>query len=605
MFQSFDVVGGPDLGRANLPRLRERIAAMGLDGFIIPHADEYDNEYLPACNERLMWATGFTGSAGAAVVMPTSAVVFVDGRYTLQAKDQVDADLFTVADLVETGVTGWIAAEAPRGAHIGYDARLHSPKAVEAMEAAAKKAGVVLVSVDVNPIDAVWADRPAAPSAPAVVHPLDAAGEAHPAKRARMGEAVKAAGADAAALTDPHSVCWLLNLRGADVSHTPLLLAQAILHADGRVELFVDPAKIGPEVKAHLGGDVTVLSPADIANALKSLAGHTVMLDPANAAAWWFQIGEAAGVTVLREADPTALPRATKNAAEVAGAFEAHRRDGAALTQFLKWLAETAPEGGVDEIGAATQLEEFRRGSNALQDLSFDSISGSGPHGAIVHYRVTTATNRALNPGELYLIDSGGQYRDGTTDVTRTALIGGAPAAGEMIRAYTLVLKGHIALSVARFPKGTSGAQLDALARAPLWAAGLDYDHGTGHGVGSFLSVHEGPQRISKAPNTVALQPGMIVSNEPGYYKEGGFGIRIENLQVVTPAEPVPGGERDMLGFETLTLAPLERELIDANLLTDDERAWVNAYHARVRAEIGPRLNTDDLEWLKGRCATL
>jgi Xaa-Pro aminopeptidase len=603
MYQTFDEHGGPDFGRKHLPVLRAELARLGLDGFYVPHEDEYQNEYVPPAYDRLAWLTGFTGSAGAAVVLQDEAAVFVDGRYTLQVRAQVDGEAFAYRDLVEGGPTAYVKERAAKGAKIGYDPKVLSPDALERLRRAADHAGAALAPVSPNPIDRVWADRPPEPKAQVEPHPLQYAGEEAGAKRKRVGAEIAQGGADAAVLTSPASIAWLFNIRGGDVHATPLPLGQAILYADGRADLFLDPEKTNDHLRAWLGNEVALKAPGDIEAAFDALKGKRVRLDPQSASAWAFERLEKAGAAIVRAIDPVTGPRARKNPVEVEGARRAHARDGAALTRFLHWIATEGQSGKVSEIQACEQLEGFRRETGALRDVSFDSISGSGPHGAIVHYRVTRKTDRVLGRGELFLIDSGGQYLDGTTDVTRTVAIG-EPSA-EMRDRFTLVLKGHIALARVRFPKGTSGHQLDALARFHLWNAGLDYDHGTGHGVGSYLGVHEGPHRISKAMNTVALEPGMIVSNEPGYYKEGAYGIRIENLQVVTPAAPVSGGEREMLGFETLTMAPLDRALIDADKLDREEKAWLNAYHDRVLYVVGPHVPGDVRLWLEQACAAI
>ncbi|KAA5800976.1 aminopeptidase P family protein [Alkalicaulis satelles] len=594
--QNFDVKGGPHLGRDHLPLLRAALKTAGLDGFIIPHEDEYNNEYLPANAERLAWATGFTGSAGAAIVLTGKAAVFVDGRYTEQVKAQVDAKLFEYVDLMEPGPAGWLKAHAPKGARIGYDPRLHAPDALARLKDGAKAAGAELIALDDNPIDAAWRDRPPAPRAAVVPHPEMFSGEDHGAKRRRIARELEAQGADACVITSPASIAWLFNLRGGDVACTPLPLAAALLDSDARATLFIEESKLTAAARAHLGNEVAVRPESEFGDALKAMSGKRVLADPASASVWVFQQLEAGGASVVRQSDPAALPRACKNAVEIEGARQAHIRDGEALVRFLHWLDTEAQSGHEDEITAALKLEEFRKALPELKDLSFETISAAGPNGAFPHYRVNTASALKLAPGSLYLVDSGGQYPDGTTDVTRTVPIGEPTA--EMRRHFTLVLKGHIALSVIRFPEGTTGSALDALARAPLWMAGLDYDHGTGHGVGSYLGVHEGPQRIAKAPNAVALRPGMIVSNEPGYYEIGAYGIRIENLQVVTPPAPVEGGNRAMLGFESLTMAPIHRGLIDTTLLSPSEIAWLDAYHAEVRKRVLPRLDGEAATWL-------
>ncbi|WP_395645733.1 aminopeptidase P family protein [Terricaulis sp.] len=603
MFQTYDDPGGPQLGRKHLPKLRKALKSAGLDGFITPHEDEWQNEYVPRAYDRLAWLTGFTGSAGAAVVFADEAAVFVDGRYTLQVRAQVDETLFAYRDLVDGGPAGYIRERAAKGAKIGYDPKLHSPDALDRLQAAADAAGAVLVAVAKNPIDEVWDDRPAIPTAPVVSHPEKFAGEASNTKRHRLGDGLKKDHADAAVITSPASIAWLFNVRGGDVARTPLPLGEAILRSDGSADLFLADEKVSAELKQWLGNEVSVRPSADLAPALASLSGKRVKVDPSSASAWYFGELERAGAEIVRGQDPVVLPRACKNDAEIEGSRKAHQRDGAAVARFLHWLSTDAQTGKVNEIEACEKLESFRHATGQLKDLSFDSISGAGPNGAIVHYRVTTKTNRRLARGSLFLIDSGGQYPDGTTDITRTVAIGRATP--EMKERFTRVLKGHIALARVRFPKGTTGHQLDALARMSLWEAGLDYDHGTGHGVGSYLGVHEGPHRIAKLLNAVPLEPGMIVSNEPGYYKTGGYGIRIENLQVVTPAADIEGGERPMLGFETLTLAPIARELVVKKLMTKDEIEWFNAYHANVREKIGPQLDGDAKAWLEAATAPI
>jgi Xaa-Pro aminopeptidase len=604
MRQTFNDTADPSFGTLHLPLIREATARQGLDGFLIPHEDEHQNEYLPEANDRLAWATGFTGSAGAAVVLKDKAAVFVDGRYTLQVRDQVDLNLFEIKDLVEGGVTAWLESELKPGQTVGYDPRLHSPDSLERLKKAAEKAGASLKAVEANPLDQAWGGaRPAQPQAPVVPHPLAYAGEESSAKRARLGEALAKQGAGAAVITAPAGIAWLFNIRGGDVIRSPLPLGQAILAPDGSAQLFLDPAKVTEDLPAWLGNQVSLQPPEAMPAAIAALKGLSVLVDPAQSSAWYFDALEAAGATVVRAADPTALPRALKNPAEVEGSRKAHARDGAALSRFLHWLATEGEAALPDEITVVKTLEGFREATGALKDLSFDTIAGSGPNGAIVHYRPVERLNRKLERGTLLLVDSGAQYLDGTTDVTRTVAIG--EPTQEMRERFTLVLKGHLALARVRFPAGVTGSQLDALARMALWQHGLDYDHGTGHGVGSYLGVHEGPQRISKSPSTVALQAGMIVSNEPGYYKTGGYGIRIENLQVVTPPEDIPGGERPMLGFEALTLAPIDRRLIVAPMLTREELAQIDAYHARVLETVGPHLDGAAKAWLTEVCAPL
>lgn len=602
MRQSFDETTSREFGAKHLPRVRAEMATQGLDGFLVPHEDEHQNEYLPDANERLAWLTGFSGSAGAAVVLKDRAAVFADGRYTVQVRAQVDAEQFEILDLVEGGVPAYLE-RAPRGAVIGYDPRLHSPDALARLQTAAAKAGATLTPVEANPLDAAWADRPAQPQAPVVPHEDRYTGEAASAKRARIGAAVAAAGAELALLTAPASIAWLFNIRGGDVIRTPLPLAQALLAADGTARLFLDPAKVTPGLADWLGAAVTLETPEALAPSLASLGGRKVLVDPGVSSAWYFDRLAAAGAEVVRGMDPCTLPRATKNAVEIEGARQAHIRDGAALARFLHWIDTEAQQTLPDERQVAEALERFREATGALKDLSFDTIAGAGPNGALPHYKPVTRTLRRMEPGSLLLVDGGGQYLDGTTDVTRTVAVG-TPSADQR-RMFTLVLKGHIAMAVVRFPAGTTGHQIDALARLPLWMQGFDYDHGTGHGVGSYLGVHEGPQRIAKAVNTQPLLPGMILSNEPGYYREGHWGIRIETLQVVTPAAPIAGGERPMHGFEQLTMAPLDRRLIDVALLTADERAYVDAYHAEVLAKVGPLLDGEVRAWLEVQCAPL
>ncbi len=580
-----------------LAALRAELARRGLDGFVIPRSDAHQGEYVPKRDERLAWLTAFTGSAGAAVALTQKAAIFVDGRYTLQVRQQTDTALFEPRDLVEEGPAGWIAHALPKGAKLGYDPWLHTAAAVDALRAAAEKAGGSLVAVDTNPIDAVWHDQPDAPTAKAIVHAMNLAGESAESKRTRIAEEVKSQGGDAAVITMPDSICWLLNIRGHDVPHTPFALSFAIQHADGSTDLFMDERKSSPELLQHLGNAVRLRAPADFAPSLDALKGKTVVADPATASAAIFDRLNKAGAKIKRGPDPVQLPKACKNPVEIEGTRKAHIRDGAALSNFLHWLAREAPNGNLTEIDAAKTLEGFRARTGSLRDLSFDSISGAGANGAVVHYRVNTATNRPIQTDEIFLIDSGGQYPDGTTDVTRTVIVGQATA--EMKDRFTRVLKGHIALATARFPEGTPGMALDAFARRPLWEAGLDYDHGTGHGVGSYLSVHEGPQNISKRHVTQALKPGMICSNEPGFYKTGEFGIRIENLVVVTEPKAVPGGERKMMEFETITLAPIDLNLVDKSILSTDELAWLNAYHARVRETILPLVDAETKPWLE------
>ena len=591
-------VARPGAGRERLAALRTELARRGLDGFVVPRADEHQGEYVPRRAERLAWLTGFTGSAGTATVLPGSAAIFVDGRYTLQVRDEVDADLFAPRHATDEPLEDWLADALRGGQRLGYDPWLHTLAGVEKLAAACRKAGAEIVACEGNPIDAVWPDQPPAPLGPVVPHDLAYAGVAAAEKRARAARTLAKTGAAAAVLTAPDSIAWLLNLRGADVPHTPLPLGFAILGETGAVDLFMDGRKLTPAAVRHLGDEVGLHPPATLDAALDRLGrtGSKVLLAAATAP---FRIAtriEEAGGEVVRGDDPCALHKACKNPTELAGARAAHLRDGAALTRFLAWLAERAPRSEVDELAAAEKLRALRFEDERLCDLSFPSISAAGPNAAIVHYRADRASNRPLAPDTLYLVDSGGQYLDGTTDVTRTVAIG-VPS-GEQRDRFTRVLKGHIALARCRFPAGTTGSQLDSFARRALWQAGLDYDHGTGHGVGSFLSVHEGPQRISKTGGGQALEPGMILSNEPGYYKTGAWGIRIENLVVVVEARAPEGAEKPLLGFETLTRAPIDLNLVVPELMTEDEIAWLDDYHREVRRSLAPLLDPETAAWL-------
>ena len=603
MRQSFDETTDPSFGAKHLPLVRAKMAEQGLDGLLVPHEDEHQNEYLPEANDRLAWLTGFTGSAGAGAVLSDRAAVFADGRYTVQVRAQVDPARFEILSLENNGLAAWLET-APKGAVIGYDPRLHSPDALATLRRAADKAGASLKPVDPNPLDLAWGDeRPEQPNAPVVPHHDRYTGETSAAKRARIGQAIREAGAAAAVLTAPASIAWLFNIRGGDVIRTPLPLAQAIVRTDGTARLFMDPRKVTNELPGWLGDAVALEAPEALPQALEGLSGQPVLIDPGQSSAWYFDRLEAAGATIVRGMDPCTLPRACKNPVEVKGSRQAHIRDGAALTRFLHWVDTVAQQTLPTEREIAEALEGFREATGALKDLSFDTIAGAGPNGALPHYKPVGDKIRRIEKGSLLLVDGGGQYLDGTTDVTRTIAVG-EPTADQR-RMFTLVLKGHVAMATVRFPEGTTGHQLDVLARLPMWMAGLDYDHGTGHGVGSYLGVHEGPQRIAKMVNSQPLLTGMIVSNEPGYYREGHWGIRIETLQVVTPPEPIPGGERPMHGFEQLTFAPLDRKLIDVALLTATERAYVDAYHAETLAKVGPLLDGEAKAWLERACAPL
>jgi Xaa-Pro aminopeptidase len=594
-FQSFAETTTPLQGAPRVAALRAELKRRGLDGFVVPRSDEYQGEYVPPRAERLAWLTGFTGSAGAAVVLLEKAAIFTDGRYTVQTPEQVDAGTFEFRSLVDEPPPDWIADNLPKGAKLAYDPWMHTASGVEALQSAVTRAGGTLVPCTDNPLDAVWDDQPAAPLGAVSIQPLEYAGEASQAKRDRIASALRDGKTDSAVITLPESIAWLLNIRGSDVPHTPFPHSYAVLNNDGHVELFIDRRKFTPGIDEWLGNRVTVRPQEELGDHLRSQKGKRIQIDPATASAWLFDQLKTGGATIVRAADPVLLPKACKNPTELAGTRKAHERDGVALSKFLFWLSREAPKGNVDEIEACRVLEDFRLQTGSLKDLSFGSISGSGPNGALPHYRVTKSSNRKIKPGEIYLIDSGGQYLDGTTDVTRTVVVG-TPSA-EMKDRFTRVLKGHIALARARFPEGTTGVQLDTLARLSLWEGGFDYDHGTGHGVGAYLSVHEGPQNISKKQVNVPLRPGMIISNEPGYYKVGHYGIRIENLIVVTEPKDV-GGERKMMEFETITLAPIDLNLVEPSMLTDAERKWLNDYHARVRVALSGKTDKDTESWL-------
>ncbi|MEW9855108.1 aminopeptidase P family protein [Novosphingobium sp. M1R2S20] len=599
---------------ARLDALRKELARQNLDGFVVPISDEHMSEYVGGYAQRLAWLTGFGGSAGTAVVLADASVdpgaaIFVDGRYTLQVRDQVDGRLYAYESVPETSVAKWLAAYAPKGARIGYDAWLHSKGWVAAVRNALEPKGGTLVPVERNPIDAIWEDRPEPSSAAALVHGEELAGESSQAKREALSAWLAEEQLDVAVITALDSIAWLLNIRGEDVERTPVALSYVLAHADGTADLFIAEEKVTAELRRHLGNAVRIMARDAFVPSLQSLAGKRIAVDPERAVEAIFATLQNAGAAIVEARDPTVLPKAVKNPVEQQGHRAAQVRDGAAMSRFLHWLEQEGPKGEVTEISAAEALHTFRKQGGDLRDLSFDTISGAGPNGAIVHYRVSEETNRTLEPGSVYLVDSGGQYPDGTTDITRTVWIGPGEPPAEVKDRFTRVLKGHIALARAVFPRGTAGHQLDILARQFLWQAGLDYAHGTGHGVGSFLSVHEGPQRIAKSAGGQAgtdqdLLPGMFLSNEPGYYKTGEYGIRIENLVLVEPRE-IPGAEDEYFGFETLTLAPIESRLVDVGLLTADEIAWWNAYHARVAQVIGPQLEGSDKAWLEERCRAI
>jgi Xaa-Pro aminopeptidase len=592
-FQSFVALGDPSHGTARVSQLRAELAKRGLAGFIVPRADEHQNEYVPANSERLRWLTGFAGSAGIAVVMRDSAALFVDGRYTEQVKAEADPSVFQFRNVTAEPPTEWIARNLKPGEKLGYDSRLHTPDAVVRFTAACEKAGAKLVAVESNPIDAIWRDRPPAPIGAVTPHKLRFAGEGATAKIERVRQVV--APSHGLFISDPHNLAWLFNIRGSDVSYTPLPLGWAYLPLRGRPVVFLDRRKLTAAGGNSLSRQADVLEPDELLKFVEALGRNSarVAFDAATAPAYLTQALERAGGKAEIGADPIALMKAKKNPAELAGARAAHERDGAAMANFLAWFAAEAPKGRLTEIDAVKALETFRRVSRALKDLSFPTIAGAGPNSAIPHYRVSEESNRKIERG-IFLIDSGAQYEDGTTDITRTIAVGRPSAL--MRDRFTRVLKGHIAVARAVFPVGANGAQIDALARAPLWRAGLDFDHGTGHGVGSYLSVHEGPQRLAKT-GTTALAPGMIVSNEPGYYAANAFGIRIENL-VVVEERAISDGERPMLGFETLTLAAIDLSLVEPRLMDADEIAWLDGYHARVRKVLSPRVDASTRAWL-------
>lgn len=589
-----------------LAALRAHLQEQRLDGFVVPLTDEHLSEYIGAYAQRLAWLTGFQGSAGTAVVLPAEAAIFTDGRYTLQVREQVSGDDWQFVSVPQESVAGWLGHHAAEGARIGYDPWLHTRAWVKDATARLGEKGAVLVAVDTNPVDAIWPDRPTMSDAPLAVQADALAGRSSADKRATIGEWLAEHKADAVVLSALDSIAWTFNVRGQDVAHTPVALAYALVEADGTATLFVDDRKLTDAVRQHLGNAVRVAPRSAFAAALDGYRGRRVAADPERAVAAVFERLEKSGAHLLTTRDPTVLPRATKTEAEIAGHRAAQARDGVAMVRFLRWIEAEAPRGGLTEIAASDQLAKFRAATGVLKDLSFSSISATGAHAASPHYHADETSNAEIGPG-LYLIDSGGQYEDGTTDITRTVAVG-EPSA-EMRDRFTRVLKGHIAIATAVFPEGTSGGQIDAFARRPLWEAGLDFAHGTGHGVGAYLSVHEGPARIA-APNYPtggALEPlraGMILSNEPGYYKAGEYGIRTENLILVEP-RAINGADRPMLGFETLTFAPIDRSLIDSSLLTEAEHSWLNAYHSEVLAKIGPGLEEEERRWLVEKCAPL
>ncbi|HSR80424.1 MAG TPA: aminopeptidase P family protein [Hyphomicrobiaceae bacterium] len=622
MFQTYDPPEPRQkTGAERVEELRQLLVKAGLDALLVPRADEHQGEYVSASAERLKWLTGFSGSAGLAAIARNAAALFVDGRYVVQAPAQVDRHIFEVLQAPEAKLEDWLGKHLKAGDAVGFDPRLHTQAMLEDLTKGLRGRGIELVAIrGENLVDQVWgAVRPDPPVGPIVVHPMRYAGKSAEQKIGELQASLRKEGEDAVVLTLPDSIAWLFNIRGSDVAHNPVPLAYALVPASGKPELFVDRGKIGAEAGAHLAKVAKIVPDAkrakpgarrDIAvrqslearlRALRA-APKRIRLDPATASSWFFRRLKGGKATIVRGTDPCLLPKARKNAIEIKGARAAHKRDGAAVVRFLAWLDREAPAGALDEITASRRLEEMRGETQALKEISFDTISGAGPNGAIVHYRVTTATNRKLRSGELYLVDSGAQYLDGTTDITRTVAIG--EPTREMCERFTLVLKGHIAVATARFPRGTRGVDLDPFARRALWEAGLDFDHGTGHGIGSYLSVHEGPQSISRRGMTV-LEPGMIISNEPGYYKAGSYGIRIENLLLVTEPAKVAGGEREVMGFETLTLAPIDRHLVLRQLLSAPELCWLDAYHARVREIVGPELGPADRAWLEAATAPI
>ena len=606
MFQSFENDSSNKEVAPRVKALRARLAKMKLDGMIIPREDEFQGEYVPAANERLKWISGCGGSAGTAIVLARKAALFVDGRYILQAPKQTDTKLFSVVDMMQTAPSQWLAVMAKKGMEIGLDPRLHSESAVKFYRDRLAAKGARLVLVDDNPLDAEWHDRPELPDTPVVIQPTRFTGRTSEQKRKALAAELKKAGHDMLLVAQPENIAWLLNIRAQDVPHTPFALSFGLLHKNGSFDWFIRKSRVDATVRAHIGSGLRLQRQGDMLAKLKALKGKSIAYDPSNTPAWFGE--QMIDANLVRVTDPCALPKAAKHKAEIKASIAAHEMDGAALCTFLAWFDKHAAKGELTEICAAKHAEACRAASGKLLDLSFDTISGTGPNGAIVHYRVTEKTNRRIKAGDLYLIDSGGQYQQGTTDVTRTVLVkGGTPPSGA-IDAFTRVLRGHIALAMAHFPAGTNGMQLDTLARAPLWEVGLDFDHGTGHGVGSYLSVHEGPQRISKG-GTVALQEGMIISNEPGYYKANAFGIRIENLQYVTALKKTSAkggkGERPMMSFEPLTLAPIDRRLIDKTQMSAADIDWLNAYHARVQKTLLPQVDKATQNWLRKNCKPL
>ncbi len=592
-----------------LADLRREIERRGLNGFLVPRGDAYQSEYVPARVDRMRWLTGFTGSAGLVVVLEQRAVIFVDGRYTLQVRAQMDPDLFESLDLSDDPPAAWIAANLPEGGRLGYDPWLHTERQIQAYAEGARRAAGTPEAVADNPLDAVWRGQPALPIGPVVPHELRHAGVASTDKRTRVATDLAHSGVDAAVVTAPDSIAWLLNIRGSDVPRSPLPLSWAIVRRDGAVELFIDPRKLTPAAGRHLAAEATIHAPGRFGDALEALgrSATTVQVDSgAGGPALERELGVAAGVverlrrsgaTIVYALDPCARPKAEKNDVEIAGARNAHRRDGAAMARFLAWMNREAPKGRLTELEAANRLDQLRSEVELFVEPSFSTISGSGPNAALPHYRPTAESDRSIRRGDLYLCDSGGQYMDGTTDVTRTIAVGDPTA--EMRDRFTRVLKSHIALATTRFPRGTRGGHLDGVARRSLWEVGLDFNHGTGHGVGSFLNVHEGPQSISKAPNSAPFGPGMIVSNEPGYYESGAFGVRIENLIVALPSADPSDAELPFLAFETLTVVPIDAHLVEPALLTAEEADWLDRYHRWVLETVAPLVDDETAAWIE------
>jgi Xaa-Pro aminopeptidase len=597
MLQTFNSPSETEHVAERVRALRALMAKSQVDAVLVPRADQHQGEYVPPSSERLKWLTGFSGSAGIAIVANNAAVLVVDGRYTVQAGAETDTDIFEVSLLPRAKLAEWIIANLGNGATVGFDPWNHTAGEIARLKSALALKGIKLKALSRNPVDTIWGkSRPAPPNNPVTAQPIAYAGRSAADKIADVQQRLKEDGQDAVILTLPDSICWLFNIRGSDVAHNPVALAFAIVPASGTPELFIAPGRLEPEARAELKTHVRLLEPGLLEKRIKDLKATSVRvrLDPETAAYWFEQ--KLGGKLISRGQDPCIVPKAIKCEAEIIGARAAHVRDGHAVVRFLAWLDDWASDGMLGEITAVQKLEEFRRDTNMLKDVSFPTISGSGPNGAIVHYRVSEASNRAVQPGELFLIDSGAQYQDGTTDITRTIAVGEPD--DDQKRHFTAVLKGHIAVATARFPKGTRGIDLDPFARRPLWQIGADFDHGTGHGIGSYLSVHEGPQSISRA-GMAPLQPGMLISNEPGYYKVGAYGIRIENVVLVTLPEAIDGGDREMMAFETLTLAPIDRRLIEPGMLDNSERAWLNAYHKRVFDTLAPGLDTSAKNWLK------